>query len=107
MTNAKGRSNSQVPSLFIGTRSFDIRAWSLELLWSLVFGFWSLCLPTPPIYPQFIRPTVPRPVNIGDFVCFIRPNVRPKPSQIRPIRPKAVFNTSNLTIVDRLTGDSL
>ena len=49
---------------------------SLELcVWFLVL------IPSP---PQFIRPTVPRPVNIGDFACFIRPNCRPKPSQIRP-----------------------
>jgi hypothetical protein len=50
-----------------------------------VFGAYAF---SPPIYPQFIRPTVPRPVNIGDFAHFIRPNVRSKPSQIRPIRPK-------------------
>jgi hypothetical protein len=33
-----------------------------------------------PSPPQFIRPTVPRSVNIDDFACFIRPNVRPRPS---------------------------
>jgi hypothetical protein len=54
-------------------------------------GVWFLeLIPSP---PQFIRPTVPRPVNINDCGCFIRPNVRPKPSQIRPIRPKQVFYT--------------
>ena len=52
------------------------------------FGAW-LLEPTPST-PQFIRPTVPGPINIGDFATFIRPNVRPKPSQIRPIRPKLV-----------------
>jgi hypothetical protein len=45
---------------------------------SLELGFW--CLVFMPSPPQFIRPTVPRPVNIDDFACFIRPNVRPKPS---------------------------
>ena len=40
-----------------------------------------------PFSPQFIRPTVPRPVNIDDFACFIRPNVRPKPSQDDPSHP--------------------
>jgi hypothetical protein len=34
-----------------------------------------------PSTPQFIRPTVPRPVNIDDFAHFIRPNVGPRPSQ--------------------------
>jgi hypothetical protein len=41
--------------------------------WRLGFGAYAFS-------PQFIRPTVPRPVNIDDFACFIRPNVRPKPS---------------------------
>jgi hypothetical protein len=65
--------------------------------WGLVFGIWSLCLHT----PQFIRPTVPRPVNIVDFACFIRPNIRPKASQIRPIRPKLVSNTAPVAFFDQ------
>ena len=54
-----------------------------------------------PSTPQFIRPTVPRPVNIDDFACFIRPNVR-------PIRPKGAlgrFPTLNLDHNPNLTQD--
>ena len=56
-------------------------------------GFWSL----PLLPPQFIRPTVPRPVNIDDLAHFIRP--RPSqdpshPSQSGPSPPIRAFCTT-------------
>jgi hypothetical protein len=68
----------------------------LEIEVSLELGVWFLVFT--PFSPQFIRPTVPRPVNIDDFAHFIRPNVRPKPyhdpSHPSQRRSKWLFLTS-------------